>query len=122
MSAPDLLAMPSGEHAWMLRRDMNAAVMNWLYPEDDADPITADWWDRVVAMVDAAPLGDPPPLLVVAKRTDETLVELDAATHDEKLQAVRTAMVTACRLFDAMGAEVLTVRALLADLEAGEAG
>ena len=103
---------------WMRERGLSRTFMDWLWHDDEHDPITAETWSAAVALLNRVPLADPPPVLLVALPDDERLVLLDVATDAEKRQAIRTALVTACRLHDALVEELLTARALLA----GDAG
>lgn len=114
----DATDLPSGDHVWMRERGLSRTFMDWLWHDDEHDPITAETWSAAVALLNRVPLADPPPVLLVALPDDERLVLLDVATDAEKRQAIRTALVTACRLHDALVEELLTARALLA----GDAG
>lgn len=98
--------------------------MDWMYPEDadDHDPITEGQWRQVLAMLERAPVNEAPPLILLAMPDDERITRSDVAGDEVKRQAVRTALVTACRLHDALVDELLTARALLADLGVGDAG
>lgn len=118
----DATALPSGKRSWMLQRGLSGSLMDWCFPRDDHDPITADQWGTVLGILERTPVTDPPPILVLATEDDERCVLNNVATEAEKRQAVLTALVTAVRLHDALVDEMLTARAMLAELQASDAG
>ena len=117
-------AYPSGEAEWMHQRGLGAVLIDWTDPDpsDDHPPLNPRLWAELVRLLHKVPDDQVPAFLTVAYEHDECMVAYDSATGEELGQAARTALVTACRLYEELLAELGTAAALLADLEAGEAG